>query len=261
MREVKGIAASMEPTRHNYGRSIKREDSESAPLWTAIFDYEASKDDELTLKRGVQVQVLSTDATISGDDGWWTGKVDDKVGIFPSNFVTCGNLETISNLPTDEEFDRPCEIDYKELVLEDVIGVGGFGKVFRAKWRSETVAVKAARHDPDEPVSATIESVRKEAKLFWLLHHPNIAALRGVCLKEPDLCLVMEYAAGGSLNRVLAGKRIPPDILVNWAQQIARGMHYLHAEAPLPLIHRDLKSSNSEYFTVSVCHPVQVNLF
>ncbi|ELV10984.1 Mitogen-activated protein kinase kinase kinase 9 [Tupaia chinensis] len=80
-----------------------------------------------------------------------------------------------------------------------------------------------------------------------MLKHPNIIALRGVCLKEPNLCLVMEFARGGPLNRVLSGKRIPPDILVNWAVQIARGMNYLHDEAIVPIIHRDLKSSNSEY--------------
>ncbi|XP_064421285.1 mitogen-activated protein kinase kinase kinase 9 [Latimeria chalumnae] len=78
-----------------------------------------------------------------------------------------------------------------------------------------------------------------------MLRHPNIIALRGVCLKEPNLCLIMEFARGGSLNRVLSGKRIPPHILVNWAVQIARGMNYLHDEAIVSIIHRDLKSSNT----------------
>uniref|UniRef100_H3DHY7 mitogen-activated protein kinase kinase kinase n=1 Tax=Tetraodon nigroviridis TaxID=99883 RepID=H3DHY7_TETNG len=35
-----------------------------------------------------------------------------------------------------------------------------------------------------------------------------------------------------------------PHILVNWAVQIARGMQYLHEEAVVSIIHRDLKSSN-----------------
>nr|XP_033809399.1 mitogen-activated protein kinase kinase kinase 9 isoform X2 [Geotrypetes seraphini] len=77
-----------------------------------------------------------------------------------------------------------------------------------------------------------------------MLRHPNIIALRGVCLKEPNLCLIMEFARGGTLNGVLYGKHIPPDILVNWAVQIAKGMHYLHDEVVVPVIHRDLKSSN-----------------
>jgi hypothetical protein len=109
------------------------------------------------------------------------------------------------------------------------------------------VAVKAARQDPDEDISVTAESVRQEARLFAMLAHPNIIALKAVCLEEPNLCLVMEYAAGGPLSRALAGRRVPPHVLVNWAVQIARGMHYLHCEALVPVIHRDLKSNNSEF--------------
>lgn len=138
------------------------------------------------------------------------------------------------------------EINFSELTLEEIIGVGGFGKVYRAVWQGSEVAVKAARRDPDEDPEQTLESVRQEAKLFAMLNHPNIMALLGVCLVEPNLCLVMEYARGGPLNRALAGKRIPPCTLVDWAVQIARGMLYLHSQAIVPIIHRDLKSSNSK---------------
>lgn len=132
--------------------------------------------------------------------------------------------------------------------------MGGFGKVYRAVWRGSEVAVKAARRDPDEDPQQTLESVRQEAKLFAMLSHPNIMALLGVCLLEPNLCLVMEYARGGPLNRALAGKRIPPCTLVDWAVQVAQGMCYLHSQAIVPIIHRDLKSSNSKtHSAVSVC--------
>lgn len=207
------------------------------PFFTAIFDYEATREDELTLRRGVQVEVLSIDAKISGDHGWWTGKVGKKIGIFPSNFVS-KEADVIKKIPL--------HIDFRELKLNEVIGVGGFGKVFHATWRHEDVAVKIAHQDPEEP-GAIVANVSQEAKLFWLLDHPNIVSLHGVCLQEPNLCLVMEFAAGGSLNRVLNGRQIPPDILVDWAMQIAKGMYYLHEEAPIPLIHRDLKSNNSKY--------------
>ncbi|KAM5274476.1 mitogen-activated protein kinase kinase kinase 9 isoform 3-T3 [Ctenodactylus gundi] len=219
------------------------------PYWTAVFEYEAAGEDELTLRLGDVVEVLSKDSQVSGDEGWWTGQLNQRVGIFPSNYVTPRSAFS-SRCPPGGE-DPSCyppiqllEIDFAELTLEEIIGIGGFGKVYRAFWIGDEVAVKAARHDPDEDISQTIENVRQEAKLFAMLKHPNIIALRGVCLKEPNLCLVMEFARGGPLNRVLSGKRIPPDILVNWAVQIARGMNYLHDEAIVPIIHRDLKSSN-----------------
>nr|CAD7574057.1 unnamed protein product [Timema californicum] len=211
-------------------------------LWTALYDYEAQGEDELSLRRGEIVEVLSKDSKISGDEGWWTGKIGDKVGIFPANFVAEEDvIDSVSSVIGDIQ---PVEIDFSELDLEEVIGVGGFGKVYRGFWNNQEVAVKAARHDPDEDISVTLENVRQEAKLFWLLKHENIVALEGVCLQMPNLCLVMEYARGGSLNRVLAGRKIRPDVLVDWAIQIARGMNYLHNGAPISLIHRDLKSSN-----------------
>ncbi|XP_045106822.1 uncharacterized protein LOC123501849 isoform X12 [Portunus trituberculatus] len=202
-------------------------------LCTILYDYEAQGDDELSLRHGEVIEVLSRDVKISGDEGWWTGKINGKVGIFPSNFV-----QNIRDL-------EPVEIDFNELGLEEVIGVGGFGKVYRGTWKGQEVAVKAARQDPDEDISVTIENVRQEAKLFWPLKHENIVALKGVCLQEPNLCLVMEYARGGSLTRVLQQRKaIGPSVLTDWAIQIARGMNYLHSLAPVRIIHRDLKSSN-----------------
>ncbi|XP_068163999.1 mitogen-activated protein kinase kinase kinase 11 isoform X2 [Antennarius striatus] len=223
------------------------------PVWTALFDYEASCKDELTLRKGDLVEVLSLDSEISGDEGWWAGKVNNKVGIFPSNYGSFkpngygklpGNGVVAELGPAVVGEFEPEAVDFRELSLEEVIGVGGFGKVYRGTWRGKLVAVKAARQDPDEDISVTAQNVRQEARLFAMLTHPNIIALKGVCLQEPNLCLIMEYASGGPLSRALAGRRIPPHVLVNWAVQIARGMLYLHSEAIVPVIHRDLKSNN-----------------
>ncbi|MBN3310371.1 M3K10 kinase, partial [Amia calva] len=214
------------------------------PFWTAVFDYEATADEELTLRRGDVLEVLSKDSKVSGDEGWWTGKIKDKVGIFPSNYVTRDPNYTKIQGSLLRECPVPLEIDFSQLRLEEIIGAGGFGKVYKGVWGGEEVAVKAARQDPDEDISVTAENVRQEARLFWMLRHPNIIALRGVCMREPNLCLVMEYARGGALNRALAGKKVPPRVLVNWAVQIATGMNYLHNETIVPIIHRDLKSSN-----------------
>ncbi|XP_060532516.1 mitogen-activated protein kinase kinase kinase 11 isoform X2 [Cylas formicarius] len=214
-------------------------------LRTALYDYDAQGEDELSLRKGQIVEVLSEDAKISGDEGWWTGKIGDKVGIFPSNFVAHHDIddesENIDSIIADVNL---IKIDFAELKLEEVIGVGGFCKVYRGEWQGREVAVKAARQDADEDLTSTLENVVKEAKLFCLLRHENIVSLEGVCLQEPNLCLVLEYCRGGSLNRILAGRKIRPDVLVDWAIQIARGMNYLHWHAPISLIHRDLKSSN-----------------
>lgn len=77
--------------------------------------------------------------------------------------------------------------------------------------------------------------------------HKNIVALYGACTKKPHVCLVMEYAEGGSLYNVLHGSpRIPytASHAISWAKQCAEGVSYLHAMRPKPLIHRDLKPPN-----------------
>ncbi|XP_047534213.1 mitogen-activated protein kinase kinase kinase 9-like isoform X1 [Vanessa atalanta] len=231
------------PPRPAAGRAAMaaEEDRPPLPLFTAVYDYIAQGEDELSLRRGEIVEVLSKDANISGDEGWWTGKIGDRVGIFPAVYVTDDDPLAVTSVIGDVD---PPRVSFSELKLEEVIGVGGFGKVYRGYWNDEVVAVKAARQDANEDIEVIKESVLQEAKLFWMLQHDNIVSLKGVCLEEPNLCLVMEYARGGPLNRVLSGRKIRPGILVDWAIQVARGMAYLHVDAPISLIHRDLKSSN-----------------
>ena len=171
--------------------------------------------------------------------------------MFPCNFVAPCDQD-FSDL-TQEELKRfyPPHISFSELEVEEVVGVGGFGKVYRGFYRHEEVAVKAARRDADEALETIKERVLQEGRLFWLLKHQNVISLKGVCLEEPNLCLVMEYARGGPLNRVLSGSKIRPDVLIYWAIQVARGIAYLHKGAPISLVHRDLKSANGRTYFLS----------
>ena len=132
----------------------------------------------------------------------------------------------------------PPHIPYSELEFKNCIGAGGFGKVFRGYWiheyqslndktrskKYELVAIKEARveGDKDDLMTTIKQSVLQEAKLFWMLRHPNIIQLKGICFKEPKFCLVMEYAKGGSLGRLLGVRKIgfPPYVLIKWALQV-----------------------------------------
>lgn len=75
-----------------------------------------SGEDELDLRVGQIVWVLSKDESISGDYGWWTGKIGDKVGIFPANYVTNDDAMLKNS--------QPEEIQYDELDVKEVIGAG-----------------------------------------------------------------------------------------------------------------------------------------
>jgi len=49
---------------------------------TAIYDYSADKEDELSFTEGKTIYVLK-----KNDDGWWEGVMDGITGLFPGNYV------------------------------------------------------------------------------------------------------------------------------------------------------------------------------
>ena len=72
------------------------------------------------------------------------------------------------------------------------------------------------------------------------------------------------FYRGGPLNRILGnGRRIRPDVLVDWAVQLARGMNYLHHGAPISLVHRDLKSANGklEFFIWNIFFHQSISIY
>lgn len=237
-------------------RKTEGETTAELPICTALYDYRAMERDELSFNAGDEIQVVSSEE--GSDPGWRVGyRVDDvegKPGLFPANFVTVGSVHDAV-----ERQLAPIIINFDELTFGDVIGAGGFGKVYRAVWKGQDVAVKSARFeggghpdDDDGGVSRPDKEVLREARLFSLLRHPNIVDLFGVCLEAPNFCLVMELCRGGPLSRLLEKTQLPANVVIGWAEQLAQGMLYLHNDVGVPIIHRDLKSSNGK--SIFVCN-------
>lgn len=77
-----------------------------------------------------------------------------------------------------------------------MVGQGSFGVVYRGRWRNNFVAVK--RIDTEAERKAFTVEVRQLSRV----NHPNIVKLYGACMSNP-VCLVMEFAEGGSLYKGL----------------------------------------------------------
>ena len=50
----------------------------------AVFSYSAKNEDELNFTTGDVIVVLYQDLE---NEGWWKGRLNGKVGVFPNNFV------------------------------------------------------------------------------------------------------------------------------------------------------------------------------
>lgn len=132
------------------------------------------------------------------------------------------------------------EIDFREIKLQGVVGKGSFGTVKKGKWRNLDVAIKIIETEQEK--TAFIVEVQQLSRV----NHPNIVKLYGACTKTP-VCLVMEYAEGGSLYNVLhCMKQVEYTLAhaISWLLQTANGVAYLHNMKPRALIHRDLKPPN-----------------
>src|SRR5215469_6907088 len=116
--------------------------------------------------------------------------------------------------------------------IQDRLGVGGMGEVFRAQdtrlGRSVAVKVSEERFN---------ERFEREARLIAALNHPNICTLYDV---GPDY-LVMELVEGPTLADRIAEGPIPLEEALRLARQIAEALRAAHEKG---IVHRDLKPVN-----------------
>lgn len=52
------------------------------PVVIAVYPYEAQDVDELSFEAGEEIELMNKDAS-----GWWQGKINNRVGLFPGNYV------------------------------------------------------------------------------------------------------------------------------------------------------------------------------
>ncbi|XP_032812913.1 mitogen-activated protein kinase kinase kinase 20-like isoform X1 [Petromyzon marinus] len=128
-------------------------------------------------------------------------------------------------------------VAFSDLEFYEHCGGGSFGSVYRAQWLSQRreVAVKK------------LLKIENEAEILSILSHKNVIKFFGAVTDPPNYCIITEFAAKGSLFEFLAKKEsdnMEIDQIFAWTADIARGMNYLHEEAPVKVIHRDLKSRN-----------------
>jgi RNA polymerase sigma factor (sigma-70 family) len=179
----------------------------------------------------------------------------DVAGLLPTDIVEGGPAARPAGSPQSRRSSRALRreqstsvasipaIDWNDLLLEQQIGAGSSGKVYRAVRRStgERYAVKFLRKAiAREP--AVIARFLREAETVAALAHPGIVAIRGLG-QTPGRghFLVMELVAGEDLQQVLARGMPTPEQAAGWIAAAARIVQFAHERG---VIHCDLKPSN-----------------
>ncbi|KAK3041757.1 hypothetical protein RJ639_000273 [Escallonia herrerae] len=132
---------------------------------------------------------------------------------------------------------------------ENLLGKGGFGRVYKGTLRSgEVVAIKKMELPPFKVAEGERE-FRVEVDILSRLEHPNLVSLIGYCADGKHRFLVYEYMHKGNLEDHLNGIA---DVKIDWPTRLkvalgaARGLAYLHSSSAvgIPIVHRDFKSTN-----------------
>jgi hypothetical protein len=153
----------------------------------------------------------------------------------------------------------------REWKLESVLGVGGFGIVYRGRgvYFDEIVAIKeyfpsaisdrvdGATVTPTDSSSEEVYALglRKfveEAKILWNLskpdRHPNIVAVKSLFEIHGTAYIVMDFEKGVSLSQMLRnGQTFDEASLLGLLRPIAEGLDRVHKAG---VIHRDIKPAN-----------------
>ncbi|KAJ0768848.1 putative protein kinase RLK-Pelle-CrRLK1L-1 family [Helianthus annuus] len=161
-----------------------------------------------------------------------------------------------TKMPTSYGF--VSEFDHLKVRLEDiklatnnfsdnnVIGRGGFGKVYRGELYLPGGQRMVCFKRLDRRLGQGNVEFFKEISLLSRYRHVNLVSLLKICIEGDELILVYDYEARGSLDRYLSEPGL------TWAQRlkicvgVAHAINYLHGpgDTRQRVLHRDIKSSN-----------------
>jgi serine/threonine protein kinase len=121
--------------------------------------------------------------------------------------------------------------------LKYSLGSGSFGEVFLAEKDGTKFAIKKVRNaDP---------TASQEIKILSSVSHSNIIKYFGHYLDRGMMCIVLEYADIGTLEKHT--KTYPDKAEYNawrFVDHLSGALQYLHAKQPKQILHRDLKPDN-----------------
>ncbi len=131
---------------------------------------------------------------------------------------------------------------FPELDVEEVLGRGGMGVVFRARQRrlDRVVALKLLAPELARDPSFAERFVR-EARALARLNHPNIVGVYDFGERDGLFYLLLEFVDGVGLRDVLRAGSLGAREALALVPEICSGLQYAHERG---VVHRDVKPEN-----------------
>jgi serine/threonine-protein kinase len=138
--------------------------------------------------------------------------------------------------------------------ITKVLGQGGMGCIYQAddlRLEGRLCAVKEVEYDralPQEMLDEVRTQFEREATVLARLDHPNLPKVSDFFSIDDRDYLVMDFVPGKDLRQMMLeakqqGKFLKEAEVLDWANQIAGALKFLHTQDP-PILHRDIKPSN-----------------
>ncbi|KAH0894192.1 hypothetical protein HID58_056621 [Brassica napus] len=148
-------------------------------------------------------------------------------------------LPACVEIPTDGTDEW--EIDMKQLKIEKKVACGSYGELYKGTYCSQEVAIKILK--PERVNTEMLREFSQEVYIMRKVRHKNVVQFIGACTRSPNLCIVTEFMARGSIYDFLHKQKgvFKLQSLLKVALDVSKGMNYLHQNN---IIHRDLKTAN-----------------
>ncbi|XP_023512405.1 wall-associated receptor kinase 1-like [Cucurbita pepo subsp. pepo] len=153
----------------------------------------------------------------------------------------CNSPKDIVRIFSQEELEKATNNYAKDTIA----GNGGYGTVYKGVLDDGlTVAIKKSKFMDESQTSQFIN----EVVVLSQINHRNVVKLLGCCLETQVPLLVYEFVTNGTLFDHIhdTTKHVP----LSWearlriASETAGVISYLHSSASIPIIHRDIKTTN-----------------